>query len=405
MKQNHSIAVIGAGITGSVAALALADKGHRVCLFDKATAPLRGASLINEGKIHIGFVYVNDPSSRSLDVMIDSAVVFRSVLERWINPTDFDALVTEPFGYIVPTDTQLSPGSIELKFRLIKEKIKAAEARYNTRYLGMPRTHIWSRSSEIPDCFNSKKIIAHYQTLERSVDTNEVARHLNIALEEQDQIELHMCTPVLNVLNHNNTWRLHAGLDHRHKEFGPFDFIINASWEGRLNLDEQVFGPSDGNWFHRYKTAVILTPENMDNIPNFTAIIGPYGDVVRYPSGRTYLSWYPAGMLSSSSNISGVKTEFSDAVKLQVALNSIAGLSQFVPKADTVFSQCQPEAKNVEGGIIMARGRTDIDDAMSELHQRYRIGIKQQGGYFSIDTGKYTCGPALAMETVNRILT
>jgi len=301
MKKQRSIAVVGAGITGSVAALSLADEGYRVCLFDKAPRPLRGASFVNEGKIHLGFVYVNDPSTRSLDVMIDTAVVFRSTLERWIEPRQFDALITEPFEYIVPADTQLAPDAIDRRFRLVEEKIEAAEARQGTRYLGIEaRPFVWLRSPEVPECYDRKHVVAHYRTIERSVDAHGVARHLSAALESRRRIELHMHTPISRILGSAHAWRLQGGPEAEPQHFGPFDFVINASWEGRLALDEQVFGPDDGDWFHRYKTAINLTPADAHGIPNFTAIIGTYGDVVRYPSGRVYLSWYPAGMLSSS---------------------------------------------------------------------------------------------------------
>ncbi|MCZ6671745.1 MAG: hypothetical protein O7C75_02285, partial [Verrucomicrobia bacterium] len=269
---------------------------------------------------------------------------------------------------------------------------------------GMPIQRVWSRSPEVPERYNSDKIIAHYQTFERSVDTREVAAHLTACLESHDQIDLHLNSQVLKNYKENGFWHLQTKHDRRIENFGPFDFIINSSWEGRLKLDEQVFGPEDGNWFHRYKTAVNLHPENTNNIPNCTAIIGKYGDIIKYPSGRVYLSWYPAGMLSASKKIRGVKTHYSDAIKCKVAKDTLTGLSQFVPAVDSVFSACAPKAGDVAGGIIMARGKSDIDDSKSELHQRYRIGIKLREGYLSIDTGKYTCGPAFAEQAVNRIL-
>jgi hypothetical protein len=402
--RTKSVAVVGAGITGSVAALLLADQGYRVCLFDRAAVPISGASLINEGKIHLGFVYVNDPSMRSLDVMIQSAVVFRSILERWISKSCFEAAVTEPFDYIVPKDTQVAPDIIDLKFRLIAEKIGAAEKARQTRYLGMDRPAVWSRSSEVPANFDRENIIAHYQTLERSVDTHAIAAELINCLRSHDRIEMHMNTPITKISRESQTWTLQTKQEEKTKKFSPFINVINSSWDGRLELDEQVFGPDKVQWFHRYKSVLNLTPKAPHLIPNFTAIIGTYGDIISYPSGRVYLSYYPAGMLSSSDDIKAIKTRYNDETKARVATDTLEGLSQFVPNIQTILSVCEPNAANVTGGIIMARGSTDIDDSASELHQRYRIGIKERDGYFSIDTGKYTCGPAFAQQAVNRIL-
>jgi hypothetical protein len=305
---------------------------------------------------------------RSLDVMVQSAVVFRSILERWISTRDFDATVTEPFDYIVPRDTQVPPDTIDWKFDLLAEKIQAAEKQHQTRYLGMDRPGLWSRSTEVSSKYNEENIIAQYQTLERSVDTHTIAAELKRCLESHDGVELYMNTPVTKMVQETRTWSLQSEQNGRTQNFSPFDYVINSSWDGRLELDEQVFGPDKFTWFHRYKHALNLTPKAPHSIPNFTAIIGTYGDVISYPSGRVYLSYYPAGMLSSSDKIKGVKTHYSDEIKAEIASGTLEGLSKFVPDIHPVMSACDPNADDVVGGIIMARGKSDIDDAESELH-------------------------------------
>ncbi|MCB1120273.1 MAG: FAD-dependent oxidoreductase [Verrucomicrobiae bacterium] len=402
-KKNQRIAVVGAGITGTVASLMLAEAGYRVCLFDKADRAMTGASLVNEGKIYLGFVYVNDPSLRSLDVMVETAVVFRSILERWIPGCIFDTAITEPFEYIVPRDTQVLPEEIERKFDLVARKILDAEKRQGTRYLDKEREIIWKPKTDEGERYNRDYIIAQYETMERSVDTHLIAEALRDCLMSNDNIELYFSHEVDRIQKTGTTWSLHCRSRDTEERFGPFDHVINASWDGRLKLDAQVFGPEKFEWFHRFKHALNLQPDQVDGIPNFTAIIGTYGDVILYPSGRVYLSYYPAGMLSAGSKIEDVQTVYDDSTRDLIASETLAGLSKFVPSIGKAFSPCKPNGSHVTGGIIMARGRTDIDDHMSELHQRYKIGIRQKGNYMSIDTGKYTCGPALAEEAVHRI--
>ena len=43
-------------------ALELARHGVEVDLFDRPTRPMTGASGHNEGKLHLGYVYANDPT-------------------------------------------------------------------------------------------------------------------------------------------------------------------------------------------------------------------------------------------------------------------------------------------------------------------------------------------------------
>ena len=51
-----SIAIFGAGTLGTCTALELADRGHRITVFERNAEPLSEASLYNEGKLHLGFV-------------------------------------------------------------------------------------------------------------------------------------------------------------------------------------------------------------------------------------------------------------------------------------------------------------------------------------------------------------
>ena len=51
------------------------------------------------------------------------------------------------------------------------------------------------------------------------------------------------------------------------------------------------------------------------------------------------------------------------------------------------------------GGVIVARGSTDINDSSSRLHQRYEMGPISVGSYISVYTGKFTTAPLIAKET------
>ena len=76
-----SIAILGAGILGSCTALELADRGYRLTVFERNAEPLSEASLYNEGKLHLGFVYAADPSFRTAARMIRGAARFMDILD------------------------------------------------------------------------------------------------------------------------------------------------------------------------------------------------------------------------------------------------------------------------------------------------------------------------------------
>ena len=61
-KDSMHVGVLGGGLQGCCAALALADRAVRVTLFDKNDALLSRAAVANEGKIHLGYMYTGDPT-------------------------------------------------------------------------------------------------------------------------------------------------------------------------------------------------------------------------------------------------------------------------------------------------------------------------------------------------------
>lgn len=77
------VAVIGAGLTGVLVALNLAERGCDVTLFERSSELTGGASYGNEGKIHLGYVYAMDSSLRTAHTMLRGAEVFRREVARW----------------------------------------------------------------------------------------------------------------------------------------------------------------------------------------------------------------------------------------------------------------------------------------------------------------------------------
>ena len=77
-------------------------------------------------------------------------------------------------------------------------------------------------------------------------------------------------------------------------------------------------------------------------------------------------------------------------------------MAAYIPSlTDLLNSKMKSE---VSGGIIMARGSTDIDDPKSILHQRSAIGPVVYDSYVTVDTGKYCMAPLFAMETADMIV-
>ena len=58
--KNKRIAILGAGGLGVCTALELANRGYLVDLYEENNAPVKKASYVQEGKIHLGLIYAMD---------------------------------------------------------------------------------------------------------------------------------------------------------------------------------------------------------------------------------------------------------------------------------------------------------------------------------------------------------
>src|ERR1044071_249344 len=107
------LAVLGGGVQGTCVAMALADAGYHVDIFDANERLLSQASTRSEGKVHLGYVYANDKSLKTARLMIKGAVAFSPLLRRWLGP-DLDKVpVSKPYYYAVRRDSMLPAAEID----------------------------------------------------------------------------------------------------------------------------------------------------------------------------------------------------------------------------------------------------------------------------------------------------
>ncbi len=402
-RTQTTTAIAGAGLTGSLIALELAEKGHEVTLFEAGAAPLAAASRVNEGKIHLGFVYAGDPSLRTARRMIEGAIRFRSLLERWLPSRRFEDTVTEPFDYIVPATSQRGPEEIRRHFTQVAALWRDAETATGLSYLGQGTARHWH---EIPGSDPTDRIAARFRTGERSVDTALIANEIAAILSGHPRITLLTGHRVLRFRAHGAGWQAETetrpGTDPRHH--GPFETVVNAAWNGRHAIDIASGFAEPGPWFTRYKCGVDVTgpARAAPPAPNVTALIGAYGDYVAFPSGRHYLSWYPSGRLLATDETDPPAPDLTPELRMRILAESFAGLESLVPSLAALRDHARPE--HVDGGFIVARGASDITDRQSGLHSRHQVGIREPApGYFSVDTGKYTLAPLLAADCAARL--
>jgi hypothetical protein len=176
-------------------------------------------------------------------------------------------------------------------------------------------------------------------------------------------------------------------------------------WDGRLALDRQLGIEPRRAFVMRLKYRLLgaLAPA-LSGMPSATMVVGPYGDVVTYPDGAAYFSWYPTCMRGWSQTVeppaewdAACAGNPSESAAKSVARETMDALERLMPGISA------SRIDVVDAGVIYSWGETDIHDYASALHQRHEIGFTAHDGYYSIDTGKFTCAPLFAHELAEHL--
>jgi len=385
------VAVLGAGLQGSCVALELAARGVDVALYDQNTVCMAQASSRNEGKIHLGYVYANDTSRRTARTMLSGALQFQPALTRLLG--EMKLPVSAPFYYLIHRDSLLNIAEVEAHFQDCGTIARELAGELTPEYFGRDFRVTPERltDSECAALFDRETIQAAYRTEEVSIDPEYLAKCVHQGVTTHPRITCHWGTRIDGV-----TPQPDGAMVHFQGQEARFDHVVNTLWESRLAVDRTAGIVPSRPWIYRVKhyLRVQLSPWETVEIPSCTIVLGAFGDVVRYSNGALYLSWYPAGMLGSSTEIAPPQwpLTLTDELQAQLRTSIFQELSQMIPSLKNL-----PEGGiangAVKGGVIFAWGSTDIDDPQSALHDRFRIGPVSHGRYHSVDTGKLTMAP------------
>lgn len=407
--ERTEVAVLGAGLTGITAALELARNGVRVTLIEQDARAMNRASLRNEGKIHLGFVFAADRSLATSKLMIAGALRFRSILGGLAGARIEALRVSRPFVYAVADDSLLAPVELERRFRAIEGfYLDAIRDEPGADYLGARPETLFSRVplSALTSHLRPERWSAAFNTVEVAIDTQELADVLRSTIEEDPRIRFFPSHTVGAVERCGDrfciagtcggeAWRIEA------------EHVINASWENRFKIDRTVGLEHPAGWLHRLKYRVIArVPDAMRGGPSVTMVVGRYGDVVIRPDGTAYFSWYPAGLqgwtdaLAPPSAWNGpCRGEVPPHERQSIATAVLSEIDRWYPGA------LQSTDQIVDAGAIVAYGSTDVDDPASGLHDRTRVGVTSSAGYHSVDPGKLTTAPLFGVRAAQAVLT
>jgi glycine/D-amino acid oxidase-like deaminating enzyme len=389
--------ILGAGVQGACAALALADRGYAVTLVDEAPDCLLRASLVNEGKIHLGHVYANDPTFETPRLMLRAALSFAPIVDRLVGSNlQWSELTSVPFVYLIASDSQLSVEELIDHYDRLDREYQMLRREYPAGYLGgLPGT-LW-RLTSIPPAVDPRQVAAAVATPETSIDTTAFRAFLGRAMRNTPNIDLLFQHRVEGVARTPSGFQVEGRSAGDAAWTRSADIVVNCLWSGRLRIDEQMGQLPQRRWVHRLKYRVLadLPDDLASTLPSLTIALGKYGDIVTRAGRRSaYLSWYPVCLRGWATSVDipdawrgPTDSRVDPDVAAEVARDTLDAFDTIVPGIR------RATITDVRAGVIFSWGKTDIDDPASELHKRDEIGVQGDNGYYSINTGKLTCAP------------
>lgn len=407
MPVTH-VAVLGGGLLGCCTAIALAERGARVTIYEQDDQLIGRASRNNEGKVHLGYVYAGDLSLATARMMIRGGLSFGPFFERHLGLYLEDLNPSSPVVYPVHKDTQRSVEGIAHHLAAVHLLLEEAASGRPRAYLGRdtrepPRR--WT-PAELESDFNPDIVPAVFDTHELAVDPFVLAARVRERVAAESRIEVRLNRKVIAVEDDGAGLIVtNAGNDVTTRD--PYDAVVNALWDGRVLIDAARGMTSRGPWLHRFRYGARLEPNGvaMPRLPSATVVHGPFGGVVRYDNGAIYVNWYPACLRAVSAELTppDLPTEAAEPLRSTIIMDTFRVLGGLMPALSDVEADFHARA-SVVGGVIFAIGSSDIDDPSSGLHHRDQIGIVSSGRYHSVDPGKLTLVPYFAEMCANRIL-
>lgn len=380
----QSIAVIGGGSLGTLIALRLSNLGMNVEIFESKSELLRGASNLGEGKIHLGFTYGLSLRA-SYENLIESALNFGEIIEDSLRTTiDWENITSIPFTYTVDQNSLISPDQFISHAMNIEKIIK--EKKNQQTYLGTPVGNIAKliRTSE-----------RSFLTTERAVDLEKLRSMVINEIVKRENIKVYLNSEISTIkIVNSSKYVLKSKITPIEREF---DYVINCSWDKRHILDQQFFkNLSELN----YRTKLYVSAQT--NLREFasTTILGKFGDLVIFKTGRLYASDYLTGLTSFTNSIN---PNFFERDSLPTDL-----VTKHWEYLKLRFSAEVPELSEIKDVVtlertVVAQGDLDIDQINSGLHQRTPHYLARKGNYISALATKITNVPQLSKKIVDWI--
>jgi hypothetical protein len=353
-------------------------------------------------------MYAGDPSLSTARMMMQGALAFAPFFARHLDVPIHDIARSDPAVYLVHRDSQRSVEQIGGYFRQVHAVVREAADGSDRAYFGTDfKADLRRWSDDERDAEFGPAVLAAFDTPETAVDPVELARRVRAFIAAEPRIRPHLGHTVVSV--EDDAGRLAVvSINGAGKARQPYHHVVNALWDGQFAVDEKRGHRPGRPWLHRLKYGVSFRRPRAIRPRSVTVVLGPFGEVVTFNSGMTYLTWYPVCMQGLSADVTPppwcvYPEEPDEPLRSRLIEDTLVALTELVPALRQLDGASISEV-SVKGGVIVAWGATDIDDPKSELHRRFDIGVTSAGRYHAVNPGKLTMAPYFAERCADRLV-
>ena len=238
--------MLGAGVQGVCASLALHRRGYGVTVIDRSPNALLRTSLRNEGKVHLGFLFANDRSMRTAELLMQGALRFSNLVDGWFGAAmPWAEFSTRTFAYCLGTTSLLTGDEILSHYENVQSLYDKLSEDRSLNYLGTQPGRIWteSQSSSIPE-LSRRYASPLADTLEVALDRDLMNDWMRDRFNDNDEITRRYNHTVIAVSRGPQSFMVQCiGPDQSDVSFNA-DIVVNCLWDGRLAIDQTMGIPT-----------------------------------------------------------------------------------------------------------------------------------------------------------------
>lgn len=402
--QQHPIGVIGGGIAGCTTALALAEKGYQVILYEIKNDVLQGSSNITPGRIAVGFHYADvNTAIRCLNNSIEFVKYYQQICPNLrIAETEASDYYLKRGRYFITNNSLFSQQQAEKAWlAVVREYQKLCQSDSRNQVFGDPKQLLVKLSKS--DYSHLVNVVCGYETAESLLNWSELKKSLLYQINNYKNITVKRKTDVRSIefnsaVNNHVLTLQNNGTIYTNKVC----FVINCAWQNSQLIE------SNSNFIDSLASELITSrlklvvkiklPESLRETNSMFFCFGAHCMLSNIGNGEAFVTYANVSniyhhdkrteqkvieLLNKLDHLSTIENLNSDQIaEKNSASHTLKTIKEAKGKAiiESIAQHYIPDMKNATYldaafGFVLTRGRVNIDNPASDHHQRDYSGI------------------------------